>query len=360
MSKKEVLWEAVDHHKPDFIIGCETWLKPTITDNEVLPIGYKIHHKDRADGYGGVLIGIKNNFVFEPLSINTTCEICAVRVKISSSHDDSLILISIYRPPNRDLVYHESLCNAISDIVSGYPRSAIYCAGDINLPDICWTSESFTSHTYPLEMNSAMLNLVNDCGFTQVVNFPTRGPHLLDILFTNRPSLLLQCTHVLGISDHEMIFGTFQTSLPQQKQPKHKIFLWDSGNLDEIRAQLLSFTDYYLSTFSPASPVDELWNTLSSKILDLMNNYIPTKLVQTNVKQTWINHNIKKIRRHKQRLYNKAKSTNSISDWKSYKEAKKQMQQLTRQAFNKYMYRLIHNSYVNGKRKRFYKHIKSL
>ena len=36
------------------------------------------------------------------------------------------------------------------------------------------------------------------------------------------------------------------------------------------------------------------------------------------------------------------------------------MQQLTRQAFNKYMYRLIHNSYVNGKRKRFYKHIKSL
>ena len=59
MSKKEVLWEAVDHHKPDFIIGCETWLKPTITDNEVLPIGYKIHDKDRANGYGGVLIGIK-------------------------------------------------------------------------------------------------------------------------------------------------------------------------------------------------------------------------------------------------------------------------------------------------------------
>ena len=36
------------------------------------------------------------------------------------------------------------------------------------------------------------------------------------------------------------------------------------------------------------------------------------------------------------------------------------MQQVTRQAFNKYMCSLIHNSYVNGKRKRFYKHIKSL
>ena len=36
MSKKDALWEAVDHHKPDFIIGYETWLKPTITDNEIL------------------------------------------------------------------------------------------------------------------------------------------------------------------------------------------------------------------------------------------------------------------------------------------------------------------------------------
>ena len=36
------------------------------------------------------------------------------------------------------------------------------------------------------------------------------------------------------------------------------------------------------------------------------------------------------------------------------------MQQVTRQAFNKYMYTLIHSSYVNGKRKRFYKHIQSL
>ena len=46
MSKKEALCEAVDYYKPDLdliiIIGCETWLKSTITDNEVLPTGYKI------------------------------------------------------------------------------------------------------------------------------------------------------------------------------------------------------------------------------------------------------------------------------------------------------------------------------
>ena len=119
-----------------------------------------------------VLIGIKGNYAFESLIINTNCEICAVRVSISSSHTDSLILISFYRPPNRDTAYHLSLCNAISDIVTAHPRSVIYCTDDLNLPDLCWSSESVTGHTYPSEMNIGTLNLVNDCGFTQAVDFP--------------------------------------------------------------------------------------------------------------------------------------------------------------------------------------------
>ena len=117
-------------------------------------------------------------------------------------------------------------------------------------------------------MNTGTLNLVNACGLTEVVDFPTHGPRVLDILLTNRPSLLLQCMPVSGVSDHEMILATFQTNLPFQKQSKCKIFLWDSGNLDELGQRLLSFTDYYLNTFSTATSVEELWNTLKNKILD--------------------------------------------------------------------------------------------
>ena len=126
-------------------------------------------------------------------------------MNFSSGSVDSLILISFYRPPDRDICYHQSLCNAIYDIVTVHPQSVIYCVGDLNLPDICWNSESVCGHSNPLEMNSSTLSLINDCGFTQVVNFPTHGPCILDILLTNRPPLLLQCTPVAGISDHKMI-----------------------------------------------------------------------------------------------------------------------------------------------------------
>ena len=143
--KEEAFWETIDFYQPDFIVGCETWLNHTVFDEEVFPENYKVYHKDRADGYGGVLVGIKKKFSSEFINISTDTELCAVKIKKPTS-SDTLILISVYRPPNRDTYYHQSLCNAIHNIVIEHPKSAIYYAGDLNLPDIYWNSESISNH----------------------------------------------------------------------------------------------------------------------------------------------------------------------------------------------------------------------
>ena len=36
-SKRETLWNLLDSSNPDILFGCETWLNPNITDNEILP-----------------------------------------------------------------------------------------------------------------------------------------------------------------------------------------------------------------------------------------------------------------------------------------------------------------------------------
>ena len=78
-------WESIDFYKSDFILGCETWLNHSFFDNEVLPEGYTVYWKDRIDGYGGVLIGIKKNFSSKIINVNTECKICAVKVKRSAN-----------------------------------------------------------------------------------------------------------------------------------------------------------------------------------------------------------------------------------------------------------------------------------
>ena len=50
--------------------------------------------------------------------------------------------------------------------------------------------------------------MMHDCGFAQIVNFPTRNNNILDLLFTNRPTLVQECYSTPGISDLEIIAAT--------------------------------------------------------------------------------------------------------------------------------------------------------
>ena len=181
----------LENHSPNIITGCETWLTSSILDNEIIPRDYKLYQKDRKDGYGGVLIGIKSNLLSRLIDLNTSCEICAVVIQLSQNQQ--LVVINTYRPPNRDAMYQQALCDCICEIVGRYPNSFIFRTGDFNLPDIDWTSNSVVNHQYPLDINRFILTMAAECYFTQLVNFPTHRENILGIVFTNRLSLVNCC-----------------------------------------------------------------------------------------------------------------------------------------------------------------------
>ena len=52
-NKTAELGNFISVSDPDILIGTETWLNQTITDNEIFPPGYSLLRKDRQDGYGG-------------------------------------------------------------------------------------------------------------------------------------------------------------------------------------------------------------------------------------------------------------------------------------------------------------------
>ena len=45
-------------------------------------------------------------------------------------------LSSVYRPPSSNYVYMEQLCKALEEIIVKLPKSVIWIAGDINLPNV--------------------------------------------------------------------------------------------------------------------------------------------------------------------------------------------------------------------------------
>jgi len=154
-----------------------------------------IFRKDRSGGYGGVLFTCRNDIQCTQLTFNISCEVIACKVKCKNCN--LLIVVFIYRPPHRDLLYMQNLCNVLQEIITSNIGYTIWLTGDLNLPDIDWNSLSVTSHCYPMSINNHFLDLTGYSGFTQLVDTPTRDNHILDKLTFLLPTNLLILFHIM-------------------------------------------------------------------------------------------------------------------------------------------------------------------
>ena len=92
-----------------FFCGCDTWLNSNTLNSEVLPPSYKLYLNNRADGYSGVLIGIKSNIISDLVDISPHFEVCTVLLHLLKSSNLFLFCVHSYRSPNTDVTYQASL-----------------------------------------------------------------------------------------------------------------------------------------------------------------------------------------------------------------------------------------------------------
>ena len=101
-----------------------TWLKPDIHDSKIIPadLEYEIFRKYRKDGYGGVLIGVKRQLVYEHVPTSENSELVAVEV---TCKHNSVIVASFYRTTNYDFDHTVNLTTTIENLVKRYPNESL-------------------------------------------------------------------------------------------------------------------------------------------------------------------------------------------------------------------------------------------
>ena len=200
-SKQESFIYMINAETPHFIAGTETWLNSTVYTSEIFPSNYQVFRADREDGYGGgVFFACHNTINCTQIQTITDCEAVACKIKLSDSR--MLIVLVIYRPPNRDIQYMQNVCNLIERLCCEYENAVMWITGDFNFPNINWDLNSVVSNAYPLELCNMLLDTFSTFGFTQLVDSPTRGNNILDLFVTNRPGLIQEVKVSPGISDH--------------------------------------------------------------------------------------------------------------------------------------------------------------
>ena len=110
---------------------------------------------------------------------------------------------------------------------------------------------------------------------------------------------------------------------------------------------------------SPLSrSVQENWTMFTDNVKNAMDNYIPSKLSSSSHKSPWITREVRRMSKKKQRLYNKAKKSQSERAWKAYKDFQKATQKKQRQNYWSYQNNLFSDP-DDKSNKTFWSYIKS-
>ena len=108
----------------------------------------------------------------------------------------------------------------------------------MNLTDIEWETEQLSTNQYTQSISYSFFDTLDKIGLQQIVNFPTRNNNTLDVVLTNRPSLVKQCVGMPGLCDHDIVFVEANSRALHHKPVRRKIIIWKHANFDDMRLKI--------------------------------------------------------------------------------------------------------------------------
>ncbi|XP_066911983.1 uncharacterized protein [Clytia hemisphaerica] len=281
-----------------------------------------------------------------------------VAIKITT-FEKPVILCACYRSPSNKKNENKQILSKLNQLLSRYKNIPIWLAGDFNLPDIDWTTNSIVSSKNTAELNDDFLELFDKHKLSQHVNFTTRKDALLDLLLTNRPTFLIRCLPVDGFGDHDTCALADIACHPQKYKPTQRtVHCWKRANLNQLRQDIDTDIKNLISTNTVDTPVNVIWSNFKNIIINAQKIHVPTKSTSKRFHQPWFNRLCKRALFKKKRLYRCYKATRNPSDWKRYIEAKKKARKTCETIKNAYIKDSI-TSDDGKKNKKLFSYIKS-
>jgi hypothetical protein len=349
----------LESSNPDIIIGTESHLSPEYPTSEVFNQNYTTFRKDRKEGGGGVFIMTKSDITVTSIpESDTQCEI--LWCKVMAPGAKTQLIGAFYKPPDATDEALLELDRSLQYLKSKYPNANIYLGGDFNLGDIDWQEQSVNQGPNSRSQCEKIIDLVNDYGLNQMVEEPTyRHTSILDLFFTNTPGLVSKTYTAPGIStnDHDLVvIETFLKAEINKKAPR-KVFVFGKGDLTQIRYDMVALHRKYMEVDPNSRSIDENWEIIRDAISDTMTKNIPQKTITQRWNQPWIDKALKRGVRKKQRLFTKAKRSNSHHDWSKYRKFRNKIQNDIKVKYWEHVNKII-DPETDKRGKRFWNFIK--
>ena len=184
VNKIEELELYIKEEELDIIAVTETWLTEEILTSEYSVQGYTLIRRDRKDLLkskgGGVAFYVKDDInVLERDDIKEKhfpeTLWCEIEVK-----SEKTVLGVLYRAPDCLTINNEAMYSLINKV----GKENVVIMGDFNFPELKWSARSNTLHEHPF------ITCINDNFLEQMVDKPTRGENVLDLILCSDTSFV--------------------------------------------------------------------------------------------------------------------------------------------------------------------------
>ena len=340
VNKKDQLQSMVDSENPDIVVGIESWLSASIYDSEIFPpdLGYTVYRRDRQTQTtgGGIFIMVRNTFISTMKSqFNTSCEVMWVEVEVRGTKP--ILIGAYYKPKELDEESMTQLKSSLDSILQSGKYSTVLLSGDFNLPSMNWKAETTSPGCKNISYYEQFLTILKDSNLTQLIDEPTRGENILDLIFTTNPTLLHSSQVLPGISDHDIASVEVGIRPHIPKQEPRKILLYKRADWDGFREEMGKFSVEFCSRDHTNSDVNTLWNEFTHVLDKGTATYIPSKNARQKNGLPWVNRDIRRLIRSRDRQYRKHRKTGNPKDKLLFRELKHKVQQQIRTAYHHYV-----------------------
>lgn len=309
----------------DVLVLVETWLTNYICDKEILPVGYNIIRRDRRveKRGGGVLLAVKETIKTETFNFDSDV-LELVSVVIMSPCSKVLVAVC-YRPPNSS---NDFVCelNRFLKLVSESQFKDVVLIGDFNYPNVNWTDGSGFSC---VGVETAFTNIIAEYNYIQLVQSPTRGNNIIDLVLTTNEHLIdnIEVTSDDCISLHSdhnaLIFNLCLYREPKQSVNR-VVYNYARGDFDGLVNALWN-TPLLDIVQNERQDVNTAWSKWKNTFLKVVNRFIP----QTNLKRSFTPPYITKDLLHaikkKESLRRKAKASNTPELWDKFRKERQRL-----------------------------------
>ena len=164
------------------------------------------------------------------------------------------------------------------------------------------------------------------------------------------------------MSNHHIV--NFELNLKPHRpatKPPHKVYIYKKANFDGLNDFITKSSYEFFASNPWENSVEQNWNTFKHAVTAGISQFIPQKSSKPKFNLPWINPQIKREMRKKDRLHKKAICTKNQHHWKAFKRQRNILSKLINESHSHYLNDVICESLTENPKKfwSYVKHSKS-